>query len=92
MKELIGKWKSINCEYDLINTFTAQGTMTQADRWSKGNPCKFTIEGNNMIFFIEQPDGSIHEEKTKFELSDGIMTFIYSPKSKIEFVKMEDKE
>ena len=43
------------------------------------------IEGNLLIYSVEQPDGKVSEQKEQFQLTDDTLTFIDSPTSKRVF-------
>ncbi len=82
---IIGFWKGVGGDYPLINEYRPDGMSVQhvGDRSSKPSP--FRTEGDHVIYSVEQPDGSIFEQKTKYMISGDTLTFIYSPRKKVHF-------
>ena len=87
---IIGFWKGVGGDYGLINEFRLDGTLIQhvGDRASR--PSHFRIEGDYIITSLEQPDGSISEQKEQYAISGDTLTFIYSPRKKMHFQKINE--
>src|SRR5688572_14547782 len=62
---IIGSWKGIGGDYGLVNEYRSDCTVVQhvGDRASR--PLPFRTEGNYVIYSLEQPNGSIFEQKTQ---------------------------
>jgi len=87
---IIGFWRGIGGDYSLINEYRLDGMVIQhvGDRASKPSP--FRTEGGYIIYSLEQPDGTVFEQKTQYEISDDTLTFIYSPKKKMHFERTHE--
>src|SRR5690349_20926170 len=80
---IIGFWKGIGGDYGLINEFRSDGILIQhvGDRTTR--PAPYRIEGDHVVTVLEQPDGSISEDRTQYAISGDTLTFFYSPRKKM---------
>src|SRR5262245_3793020 len=87
---IIGFWKCVGGDYGLINEYRSDGTIIQhvGDRASPPSP--FRIEAECVVYSLQQPDGSVSETKTRFEISGDILTFFYPPRRKMHFQRTHD--
>jgi hypothetical protein len=72
---LIGLWKLTNGDYPLTREFRGDGSCVSRAPGFDANPIPFRIEGDRIIFSVEQPDGSIFEQEERFELAEDNLTF-----------------
>jgi acetate kinase len=84
---IIGFWKGIGGDYLLTNEYRTDGTVVQHVGNRSSEPSPFRIEGDYMIHSLKQPDGRIFEQKTRFQVSENQLTFIYSGTTKCVFQK-----
>jgi hypothetical protein len=77
-KRIIGSWRIEGGDYPLINEYRSDGTLVQHIDDRSGEPIPFRIEGDLLITSLEQPDGSVFENKTRFAISDDTLTFFDS--------------
>jgi len=82
---IVGSWTIIGGDYPLTNDYRTDGTVVQhvGDRASQ--PKRFQIDGEYLTCFVEQPDGRIFEQKTRFGISGDALTFYDSPRKKRVF-------
>lgn len=73
---LIGAWTIVNGEYRLTRIFRDNGTMVDSASGFDDNPTPFKIVDNYIIFEVEQPDGSIFDQKERFELIGDVLRFL----------------
>ena len=87
---IIGFWKGVGGDYGLINEFRLDGTVIQhvGDRSSKPSP--FRTEGDYIIYSLEHPNGSVFEQKTQYLISEDTLTFIYPPRKKMHFRRVQE--
>jgi hypothetical protein len=84
-EQLVGFWKIVRGDYPLINEYQAGGMLVQhvGERVSK--PIPFRVEGDHLVTSLEQPDGTISEDRKRFELSADRLTLIDSAGWKSKF-------
>jgi hypothetical protein len=82
---IVGFWTSQGGDYPLTNEYRADGTVVQHVFGKTTKPRPFRIEGNVLIYSVEQPDGKILEPKETFQLTEDTLTFIDSQTSKRVF-------
>src|SRR6266567_7921825 len=82
---IIGFWTSVSGDYTLTNEYRADGTLIQHVGDRTGRPIPFQIEGECLICSIEQPNGTVFEQKTRFAISDETLTFFHSPRKRRVF-------
>ena len=87
---IIGFWKVVGGDYSLINEYRSDGTVIQHVGGRAGKPSSFRIEGDCIIYSLEQPDGSVSEDKTRYAISGDTLTFFYSPKEKMHFQRTRE--
>ncbi|MDB5319951.1 MAG: hypothetical protein JWN40_1582 [Phycisphaerales bacterium] len=79
---IVGVWTLQGGDYPLTNEYRADGTVVQQVGGRTTEPSPFRIEGNLLIYSVQQSDGKISEQKEEFRLTDDTLTFIDSPTSK----------
>ena len=57
--DIIGFWEGVSGDYPLIDEYRADGTFIQHVRERSTKPAAFRIDGEYMIYSIEQPNGSV---------------------------------
>jgi hypothetical protein len=73
-KAILGRWTVINGDYPLSNEYRADGTLIQRMGGSERAPLPYRVDGDVLIYSVEQPDGSIFEQKMKFKIAGDTMT------------------
>lgn len=86
---IIGKWECINGDYGLISEFKQDGTLIQHIGSATFPPRKYIIDGKFLVVFVEQPDGSIFEQKEQFSIVNDVLTFIFTPRTKRHYKRIE---
>src|SRR4051812_38765220 len=76
---IVGVWTLEGGDYALTNEYRADGTFVQHVSGRTTDPSPFRIEGNFLIYSVEQPDGKVSEQKEEFRLAGDTLTFINSP-------------
>jgi hypothetical protein len=55
-----------------------------------GGPTPFRIEGDEVVYSVPQVDGSISEQRHRYEITGNTLTFIHSPTTRMRFERMPD--
>ena len=79
---IVGSWTHIGGDYPLTNEYRADGTLLQRSGSRTGKPSAFRTEGDYVIVSVKQPNGTIFEQKDRFELRDDTLTFLDADGSK----------
>jgi hypothetical protein len=87
-QQLIGFWKVAGGDYPLIDEYRPDGTLIQHVGDRASDPIPFRVEGDYLISSLEQPDGTISEQRARFEVSEDRLTFIDSDGSKRAFQRV----
>jgi hypothetical protein len=89
---LIGAWTIVNGEYALTRIFRGDGTVVARAAGFDDDPTPFRISDNHIIFLVEQPDGSIYEQKERYELVGDTLKFLDDDGSVRIFVRDPSQE
>src|SRR3954468_19362832 len=73
---IVGVWTLEVGDYPMTKEYRADGTVVQQMGKRTTPACPFRIEGNLLIYTVEQPDRNITEQKEEFQLTDDTLTFI----------------
>lgn len=90
--QLVGFWKVVGGDYPLINEYRADGVLIQHVGDQTADPIGLRVEGEYLVSIIEQPDGSISEDREKFEVSAEGLTFIDAEGEKRHFQRVPKDE
>ena len=82
---IVGVWTLEGGDYPLTNEYRADCTVVQHTGGRTTEPSRFRVEGNVLIYSVEQPDGTIFEQKEEFILTGDTLTFVDSPTSRRVF-------
>src|SRR5215216_2275925 len=66
---IVGVWTLEGGDYPLTNEYRADGTVVQHVGGRATEPSRFRIEGNQLVYLVEQPDGKVVEQKEEFRLT-----------------------
>lgn len=72
---IVGKWKIEGGDYPLVREFLLDGTFIQRVGKLPGQSAPYSIEGNEVVFAVEQPNGTTLEQRERFELAGETLTF-----------------
>ena len=86
-QDLLGFWTITGGDYNLTDEYRADGTKIQHSCGRQGQPIPFRVEKDHLILFIEQPDGEVSEQATRFKLTGNTLTFFDSATSERVFCK-----
>lgn len=73
--DLIGMWECVNGDYPLTQIFRADGTLISLAFGRDDTPAHYRIEADVLIVPSEQADGSIFEQKSRFEIDGDTLYF-----------------
>jgi hypothetical protein len=88
-QHLIGYWAITGGDYNLTNEYRADGTVVQHVCGRQGQPMPFRVEKDQLILRIEQPDGEVSEQATRFKVVEDTLTFFDSETSERVFRKCQ---
>lgn len=91
-QQLIGFWKVIGGDYPLVDEYRSDGVLVQHVGDQASDPIPVRVEGDFLVARLEQPDGTMSEQKERFELSGDHLSFIASDGSKRSFQRVSAVE
>lgn len=86
---IVGTWKLQDGDYPLTRVFLADGNfINRMGKLTQQVP--YRVEGDEVVFLVEQPDKTILEQRERFTLSGNTLTFHDSDDDQRVFIRQPD--